>query len=82
VVSALVFFTYIFAFSCWRIHQIITRNGTGFVGMLKSCPEAVALVSFSFVAIGLLGGLAMYHVYLTAINQVCFVLITKFLLMN
>jgi hypothetical protein len=73
-VSGLVFFVYIFAFSCWRIHQRILRNGTGFLGMFKNCPETVALVSFSFAAIGFLGGLAIYHVYLTAINQVCLVL--------
>ena len=42
--------------------------------MFTNCPETVALVSFSFAAIGFLGGLAIYHVYLTAINQVCLVL--------
>ncbi|KAE8075705.1 hypothetical protein FH972_014398 [Carpinus fangiana] len=72
VVSGLVFFVYIFAFSCWRIHQRILRNGIGFLGMFKNCPETVALVSFSFAAIGFLGGLAIYHVYLTAINQTAY----------
>lgn len=73
LVSALVFFAYIVAFSCWRLHQKVVRNGTGLLGMLRHCPETLALASFSFAATGVLGALAIYHVYLTAINQVCLV---------
>uniref|UniRef100_A0A6N2MEU3 S-acyltransferase n=1 Tax=Salix viminalis TaxID=40686 RepID=A0A6N2MEU3_SALVM len=69
VVSALIFFVYVFAFSCRRIHQRMLRTGTGFLGMLKNCPETLALVSFSFPAILFLGGLTILHVFLLARNQ-------------
>lgn len=73
VVSALVFFVYLSAFSCWKIHQRILRSGTGLMGLLRNCPETLALVLFGVAAIGFLGGLALFHVYLTAKNQVLLV---------
>ncbi|KAG5231964.1 protein S-acyltransferase [Salix suchowensis] len=69
VISALIFFVYVFAFSCRRIHQRMLRTGTGFLGMLKNCPETLALVSFSFPTILFLGGLTILHVFLLARNQ-------------
>ncbi|GMY09885.1 probable protein S-acyltransferase 6 [Fagus crenata] len=72
VVSALVFFVYLSAFSCWKIHQRILRSGTGLMGLLRNCPETLALVLFGVAAIGFLGGLALFHVYLTAKNQTAY----------
>lgn len=69
VISALVLFAYLFAFSVWRIHA---KSKSGLLGMLKNCPETVALVSFSFAAIWFLAGLAIFHIYLIAVNQVSF----------
>ncbi|KAI8551946.1 hypothetical protein RHMOL_Rhmol06G0226400 [Rhododendron molle] len=69
LVAALVFFAFNFAFCFWRIHQRLFVANTGLLGLLRNCPETVALASFSFVAIGLLGCLASYQVYLIAINQ-------------
>lgn len=70
LVAALAFFAFNFAFCFWRIHQRLFVANTGLLGLLRNCPETVALASFSFVAIGLLGCLASYQVYLIAINQV------------
>ncbi|KAK9285818.1 hypothetical protein L1049_025019 [Liquidambar formosana] len=72
IFSALVFFVYIFAFSCWRIHQRILQSGVGLFGIVRICPETLALASFGFAAIGFLGGLASFHVYLIAINQTAY----------
>ncbi|TXG55368.1 hypothetical protein EZV62_020624 [Acer yangbiense] len=69
VISAFIFFMYIFAFSVLRIHQRIEKDNIGFIGLLKNCPETLALVSFSFAATCFLGGLAVFHVYLIAMNQ-------------
>ncbi|KAJ4851230.1 hypothetical protein Tsubulata_022284 [Turnera subulata] len=69
VVSALMYFIYIFAFSCWRIRRRMLRTGTGLLGMLKHFPDTLALVSFSFAAIWFLGGLVVFHGYLISINQ-------------
>ncbi|TYJ00812.1 hypothetical protein E1A91_A13G111000v1 [Gossypium mustelinum] len=72
LITALMFFIYIFAFSCWRIHQRVLESGTGLFGMLRNCPETLALTLFSFAAIWFLGGLAIFHSYLTAINQTAY----------
>ncbi|KAJ0052781.1 hypothetical protein Pint_02029 [Pistacia integerrima] len=72
VISTLVFFIYIFAFSIWGIHQRKVKNSTGLFGMLKGCPESLAVITFSFAAICFLGGLAIYHMYLTATNQTAY----------
>ncbi|KAL5794088.1 hypothetical protein ACOSP7_002682 [Xanthoceras sorbifolium] len=72
VISALIFFIYIFAFSVLRIHHRMEKDGIGFIGMLKNCPETLALVSFSFAATCFLGGLAVFHVYLIAMNQTAY----------
>ncbi|KAH8489486.1 hypothetical protein H0E87_024926 [Populus deltoides] len=69
IISALIFFVYVFAFSCRRIHQRMLRTGTGLLGMLKNCPETLALVSFSSATILFLGGLTIFHVFLLARNQ-------------
>ncbi|XWS23014.1 hypothetical protein CRYUN_Cryun29cG0084800 [Craigia yunnanensis] len=71
-ITALVFFIYTFAFSCWRIHQRMLESGNGLFGMLRKCPETLALTFFSFAAIWFLGGLAMFHSYLIAINQTAY----------
>ncbi|KAF5741435.1 hypothetical protein HS088_TW10G00432 [Tripterygium wilfordii] len=72
VMSSLVYFIYTFAFSCWRIHQRMLKTRTGLLGMLKECPETLALVCFNFAAIWFLGGLAIYHTYLIVINQTAY----------
>ncbi|KAK4846452.1 hypothetical protein QYF36_017347 [Acer negundo] len=72
VISALIFFMYIFAFSVLRIHQRIEKDNIGFIGLLKNCPETLALVSFSFAATCFLGGLAVFHAYLIAMNQTAY----------
>ncbi|KAA8524634.1 hypothetical protein F0562_011057 [Nyssa sinensis] len=72
LITALVFFIYIFSFSCLRFHQRILQIGTGLFGMLGNSPETLALISFSFAAIGFLGALACYHVYLIAINETAY----------
>ncbi|KAL4359685.1 hypothetical protein AHAS_Ahas08G0102100 [Arachis hypogaea] len=69
VISGLIFFVYIFAFSCWILHR---KNVHGFIGMVKTCPETLALAALAFNAIGFLGALAIYHVYLIAINQTAY----------
>ncbi|KAL1298896.1 hypothetical protein AAHE18_18G066000 [Arachis hypogaea] len=69
VISGLIFFVYIFAFSCWILHR---KNVHGFIGMVKTCPETLALTALAFNAIGFLGALAIYHVYLIAINQTAY----------
>lgn len=71
IFSALVFFVYIFTFSCWRIRRKITEGGSGILfQVLRKVPETVALALFSFTAMWFLGGLVVFHVYLTALNQV------------
>ncbi|KAL7000089.1 protein S-acyltransferase [Sarracenia purpurea var. burkii] len=69
LVTVLMFFIYVFAFCFWRIHQRVFRDDAGLLGLLRNCPETVALTSFSIGAIGFLGCLASYHAYLIAINQ-------------
>ncbi|KAJ7948151.1 S-acyltransferase [Quillaja saponaria] len=72
VMLALVFFVYIFSFSCWRVRQRMFKYGTGILGMFRICPETLALISVSFAGIGFLGGLSIYHVYLIATNQTAY----------
>ncbi|KAF8409570.1 hypothetical protein HHK36_005648 [Tetracentron sinense] len=72
VSSALIFFLYIFAFSCRRINQRMSQTGTGLFGVVRNCPETLALASFSFAAIWFLGGLASFHVYLITLNQTAY----------
>ncbi|KAK2980700.1 hypothetical protein RJ640_011320 [Escallonia rubra] len=72
LVTALVFFAYIFAFSCWRVHQRMSQSGTGIFSMLRNRPEILALASFSSAAIAFLAGLTGYHAYLIATNQTAY----------
>lgn len=46
------------------------ESGAGLFGMLRNCPETLALAIFSFAAIWFLGGLAIFHAYLIVTNQV------------
>ncbi|KAJ0110470.1 hypothetical protein Patl1_02016 [Pistacia atlantica] len=48
VISTLVFFIYIFAFSIWGIHRRKVKNSTGLFGMLKGCPESLATAYENF----------------------------------
>lgn len=41
--------------------------------IVKTFPETLALTAFGFTAIVFLGPLAIYHVYLIAVNQVSLV---------
>ncbi|CAL1407026.1 unnamed protein product [Linum trigynum] len=72
IFSALVFFFYVFAISCWRIHGRMVARQSGFMGMVKDCPETLALLAFSFAAIWFLGSLAGFHLYLIAVNQTAY----------
>ncbi|KAG8640628.1 hypothetical protein MANES_13G069900v8, partial [Manihot esculenta] len=69
VISALSYFVYIFLLSFWRIQKRLSQIGTGLLGMLLNYPETLALLLFSFAAIWFLGGLAIFHAYLVAVNQ-------------
>ncbi|RVW38853.1 putative protein S-acyltransferase 6 [Vitis vinifera] len=70
--SALCFCIYLFAFSCRRMHQKLQDSGIGLLGVLRNCPETLALASFLFASIGFLGGLLSFHIYLIAINQTAY----------
>ncbi|KAF3443676.1 hypothetical protein FNV43_RR13366 [Rhamnella rubrinervis] len=63
-------------FSCWRIHQRLAKSGTGCASfpalLIKTCPETLALASFSFAASLFLNCLIIFHVYLIAINQTAY----------
>ncbi|EXC01254.1 putative S-acyltransferase [Morus notabilis] len=72
VVSALAFFIYLFSFSCLRIHQRMTNSGTNLLGLLKNCPETLALALFSLAAALFLGGLVLFHVHLIVTNQTAY----------
>ncbi|KAF2292215.1 hypothetical protein GH714_016994 [Hevea brasiliensis] len=50
----------------------LSKIGTGLLGMLLNSPETLALLLFSFAAIWFLGGLAIFHAYLIAINQTAY----------
>ncbi|KAJ0983090.1 hypothetical protein J5N97_011345 [Dioscorea zingiberensis] len=69
IVSAMVFFIYVFIFSCWRIRRRMTKAGSGMFKALVNVPETLALALFSFIAMWFLGGLVVFHAYLTALNQ-------------
>ncbi|KAF6168147.1 hypothetical protein GIB67_011532 [Kingdonia uniflora] len=69
VSSALIFFIYVFVFSCRRINVKMSETGTGLLRTLGNFPETLALASFSFVAMWFLTGLASFHVYLIMLNQ-------------
>ncbi|XP_073014147.1 probable protein S-acyltransferase 1 isoform X1 [Typha latifolia] len=70
VFSTLMFFTYIFSFSLWRIRRKMAKTGEGIFRILLGCaPETFALALFSFMAIWFLGGLLVFHVYLMTLNQ-------------
>lgn len=66
---ALVFFAYIFAFSFIKIQHTMSKNVVGLMGLLRNCPETLALASFTFVAAWIHGGLTCYNLYLIALNQ-------------
>ncbi|XP_057954019.1 probable protein S-acyltransferase 1 [Malania oleifera] len=72
IITALAFFAYTLSFSCWRIHQRMLKTGIGLSGVLRNCPESLALASFSFAVVGLLGCLVTFHVYLIAVNQTAY----------
>ncbi|XP_057452065.1 probable protein S-acyltransferase 7 [Lotus japonicus] len=72
VMSTLIFYVYIFAFSCWRLNRRMWKDGDTFLGLVKTCPETLALAALSLTAIGLLGPLAIYHVYLIAVNETAY----------
>ncbi|XP_062104670.1 probable protein S-acyltransferase 5 [Humulus lupulus] len=72
IISALSFFIYVIYFSCWRIHQKVVKNGSNLFGLVRNCPETLALVLFSFAAILFLTGLAIYHLYLISTNQTAY----------
>ncbi|XP_064940580.1 probable protein S-acyltransferase 7 [Musa acuminata AAA Group] len=69
ILSALVFFSYIFAFSWLRIRRNWSKTRSGLFRMLGDAPETFLLALFSFMAIWLLGGFFIFHAYLIAHNQ-------------
>ncbi|XP_019251243.1 PREDICTED: probable protein S-acyltransferase 6, partial [Nicotiana attenuata] len=72
LLMATVYFVYIFAFSCQKIQHKYAGNGMGLIGLVKDCPETLALTCFSFAAAIFVGGLTSYHVYLIATNQTAY----------
>lgn len=56
--------------------------GMGLIGLVKDCPETLALACFSFAAAVFVGGLTGYHAYLIATNQVSFSFIYQSIQMN
>ncbi|KAL5715092.1 protein S-acyltransferase [Ranunculus cassubicifolius] len=72
VLSALVFFTYIFSLSCQRINLKMSETRAGLFRTWGNSPETLALASFSFVAMVFLGGLASFHTYLIMLNQTAY----------
>ncbi|MCL7049766.1 hypothetical protein MKW94_019147 [Papaver nudicaule] len=70
--SALIFFVYIFAFSCRKINRRILETRLGFFRTIRSCPEAFALASFCFVAMWFVCGIVCFHVYLVMKNQTAY----------
>lgn len=77
VFTGLVLFTFIFIFSCKRIHEKLRGDGILVSGLLRNCPETLALAAFSFAALSFLGGLCCFNAFLVALNQVgplCFLL--------
>lgn len=72
ILSALVFFSYIFAFSWLRIRRNWSKTRSGLFRMLGDAPETFLLALFSFMAIWLVGGFFIFHAYLIALNQVWF----------
>ncbi|XP_016433032.1 putative protein S-acyltransferase 6 [Nicotiana tabacum] len=74
LVLATAYFVYIFAFSCQKIQRKKLGNGMGMglIGLVKDCPETLALACFSFAAAVFVGGLTGYHAYLIATNQAAY----------
>ncbi|KAF4382655.1 hypothetical protein F8388_015483 [Cannabis sativa] len=72
IISALSFFFYVLYFSCWRIHQKVVKNGSNLFGLVRICPETLALVLFTVAAIMFLTGLAIFHLYLISTNQTAY----------
>ncbi|KAM6572658.1 hypothetical protein CsatA_016738 [Cannabis sativa] len=72
IISALSFFIYVLYFSCWRIHQKVVKNGSNLFGLVRICPETLALVLFTVAAILFLTGLAIFHLYLILTNQTAY----------
>jgi uncharacterized membrane protein YbhN (UPF0104 family) len=71
ITLALAFYALTLVFSVRRIRvQLDAAAGAGFLGLLRSRPEMVALTAFSSVAFWLLACLLPYHVFLAAKNQV------------
>ncbi|KAH0468948.1 hypothetical protein IEQ34_002180 [Dendrobium chrysotoxum] len=82
IFSALVFFIYMLSFSWWKIGKKMSENEWGAFRAAAELPETFALALFSFTAIGFLGGLTIFHVYLIVLNQVYFLLPTQFYISN
>lgn len=77
IFSALVFFIYMLSFSWRKIGKKMSENEWGAFRTAAELPETLVLALFSFTAIGFLGGLAIFHVYLIIVNQVSFILPTQ-----
>nr|AQX44144.1 hypothetical protein [Apostasia odorata] len=69
IFSALVFFIYMLSFSWWKIGKMMSEKEWGGFQLVVNMPETFALALISFTAIGFLGGLAIFHVYLIILNQ-------------
>ncbi|XP_060190385.1 probable protein S-acyltransferase 6 [Lycium barbarum] len=73
LVMATIYFVYIFAFACLRMHhQKNVGNGMGLIGLVRDCPETLVLACFSFASSCFVSGLTCYHVYLIATNQTAY----------
>ncbi|GFP79572.1 probable protein s-acyltransferase 7 [Phtheirospermum japonicum] len=72
LLTCLVFFAHIFAFSFQKIHHNMFPDDVGLMELLRNCPETLALTSFSFAAAWFLGCLTCYHLYLVVLNQTAY----------
>lgn len=70
VLSALMFFVYIFGFTWWSIRRNWVKPHLGLFRMLRDAPETFLLALLSFMAICFLAGIIVLHSYLIALNQV------------
>ena len=68
--SALVFYTFMFAFTVRRIRTKMDITNAGVFSLVRTLPESFVLAAFSFMTICALGCLLAFHAFLVAKNTV------------
>ncbi|XP_039835249.1 probable protein S-acyltransferase 7 [Panicum virgatum] len=66
--SALVFYTFMFAFTVRRIRTKMDITNAGVFSLVRTLPESFVLAAFSFMTICALGCLLAFHAFLIAKN--------------